>query len=238
MRTALIVVFLLLPVLAAAYHFGPGQMQLRLDDTAGTLRAARHAALAEDWSTAAKLYAQALTQLPPQRTRDAQYVRLELAKAQMQSAQLPESLSALLLLMSELQDDTSAPRSLVDDTRSALANAQYHMTWLMRLEGLPKGDWEAEIESSRQNYRLLAEQAGRSGDPRAAARHLHDLEAAIRLARMDLKELQGLPIPSQCKNCCSGQCKKIGKKGGKSPQQKKEKSASAGEGPLPDGSGS
>jgi hypothetical protein len=32
---------------------------------------------------------------------------------------------------------------------------------------------------------------------RTATKHEEDLESAVRLARMDLKDLQGLPLPSQ-----------------------------------------
>jgi hypothetical protein len=78
-----------------------------------------------------------------------------------------------------------------------MANAQYYMTWLMRLEGLGRDAWEPEIESARQTYKLLAEQAEQRGDTPAAKTHQEDLESAIRLARLDLSELQGLPLPSQ-----------------------------------------
>jgi hypothetical protein len=67
----------------------------------------------------------------------------------------------------------------------------------MRLEGLGRDEWEPEAEAARQTYKLLAEDAARRGDPAAAARHREDLEASVRLARMDLSELQGLPLPSQ-----------------------------------------
>jgi LemA protein len=50
-----------------------------------------------------------------------------------------------------------------------------------------------EVESARQNLRLLAEDDGTS-DVRGVQ---EDLEATVRLARMDLTELQGLPLPSQ-----------------------------------------
>jgi len=109
------------------------------------------------------------------------------------------------------------------------------MTWLMRLEGKPTEDWEPEIESSRQHYRLLAEKAEDSGDAKSAETRKQDLEAAIRLARMELSELQALKIPSQCKGCCSGQCKKIGKP---TTRKSEKKNGGANEGPLPDGSGS
>jgi hypothetical protein len=67
----------------------------------------------------------------------------------------------------------------------------------MRLEGMPQDEWEPEIEAARENYKYLAEMAEKQGQADLAQRHREDLEAAIRLARMDLSELQGLPLPSQ-----------------------------------------
>ena len=71
------------------------------------------------------------------------------------------------------------------------------MTWLMRLEGKPREKWEPEIDSARATFKLLAAEATKRKDQKAAKRNLEDLEASIKLARMDLGELQGLPIPSQ-----------------------------------------
>jgi hypothetical protein len=67
----------------------------------------------------------------------------------------------------------------------------------MRLEGQGREVWEPEAESARQNYKMLAEDAAKKGDAPAVRKHREDLEASIRLARMDLSELQGLPLPSQ-----------------------------------------
>jgi hypothetical protein len=108
----------------------------------------------------------------------------------------------------------------------------------MRLEGEPREVWEPEIEASRQTYRLLAEQALAADDTAAAEGNQEDLEAAIRLARMDLSELQALALPSQCKGCCSGQCKCKGKGKGKSKSQGEKDARGAGSGPPPDGRGS
>jgi acetyl esterase/lipase len=83
------------------------------------------------------------------------------------------------------------------EARSALANAQYYTTWLMRLEGAPEAEWQAEIDASRQNYKLVAEQALAGSDAKSAKVAQDDLESAIRLARMDIADLQGLPLPSQ-----------------------------------------
>ena len=62
---------------------------------------------------------------------------------------------------------------------------------------MPATKWEPEIESARQNYRMLAETAEQSGQAEVADKQKENLEAAIRLARLDLGELQGLPLPNQ-----------------------------------------
>ena len=109
------------------------------------------------------------------------------------------------------------------------------MTWLKRLEGLGEADWQPDVENARQSYRQLAEEAEKSGDTAAAKTYRENLEGTIRLARMDVSELQGMPIPKQCNNCKSGQCKKPGRKPSQNP---KKDGRGAGAGPAPDGSGS
>ena len=83
------------------------------------------------------------------------------------------------------------------EARSTAAIAQYYITWLMRLEGMGREEWEPEIDAARATYKLLAEQAQERGNTVEAKKHQEDLESAVRLARMDLGELQGLPLPSQ-----------------------------------------
>jgi hypothetical protein len=187
----------LIPVIAAAWHYGPGQERLRLERVAATLAQADAAAAAAQWERADELYDEALRALPPDRVAEIRRVRLERAKAQMQAHKLPVAHQDLKDLVQELASDPSADRQLLADAREALANAQYYVTWLMRLEGEPREDWEPEIEAARQNFSLLAEQAEAAGDAAAVRKHEADLESAIRLARMDLAELQGLPLPSQ-----------------------------------------
>jgi hypothetical protein len=182
---------------ALAYHFGPGQIQQKLDATAKKLSEAQRLVAAEDHAGAVDAFNDALKLLPEGHSAEARKIRLQRAKAQMLAKQLPEANADLTVLVDELSNDGAADAKLLAEARSVLANSQYYLTWLMRLEGLPKEVWEPEIESSRQIYRHLAEQARSSGDSAAAKTHLEDLESAIRLARMDLSELQGLPLPSQ-----------------------------------------
>jgi hypothetical protein len=244
MRTLVLLGWLMVPVAFGAYHYGPGQEKLRLDSVAHLVAKADSLAASEQWQQATAKYQEALGLLPEGRADDSRRIRLRRAKVQMFAQQLPEANVALRELVDQLEDDKTADPKLRDEAREALANAQYYMTWLMRLEGLSNDEWEPEIESSRQSYKLLAEQDLARGDQVSARKHREDLESVIRLARLDLAELQGLDLPKQCSNCKSGQCKKpgSGKKpsNGKKPGKEEEKkdSRKAGAGPPPDNSGS
>jgi hypothetical protein len=67
----------------------------------------------------------------------------------------------------------------------------------MRIEGHPREIWEPEANRARQNYQTLAENALENNMPVRAKKAKEDLEAAVRLALVDLDDLQGLPLPSQ-----------------------------------------
>ena len=191
MRIILATLWLLVPLGFAAYHYGPGQEQVKLDDTEALLAEARSAVKDENWTTAIESYQKALAKLPKENKEDSIRIQLEIAKAKMQSSGLPEAREDLASLVPQLNDDPSISSGLKEETLSALANARYYMTYLMELEGLPAEEWEPEIEAARQEYKLLAQ----TGDDKE--KHLADLESAIRLARAEPTELYGLPIPSQ-----------------------------------------
>jgi len=238
MRTLLLLGWLIIPIGGAAYHYGPGQEKMRLDDIAATLAVADREAAGGNWQESARTYEAALAQIPADRVADARKVRLERDKSWMNAGKLPEANVDLKGLVDELQADTNVDAKTLNGAREAFANSQYYTTWLMKLEGLGREDWEPEVESARQTFRLLAEQAERDGDATSAERSREDLESTIRLARMDPSDLQGLALPKQCQNCKSGQCNKPGRKPGKKPSQEKKDSRNAGAGPPPDGSGS
>jgi hypothetical protein len=197
MRILVLAAWLLLLPVAFAYHLGPGQTRKTLDAAAAKLAEADRLAHGQEYAAAVGLYDEALKLLPPDRKAEGRQIRIERAKAMMLAKKLPEAHADLKALVDELQEDAAPDEKLLADARSAMASSQYYITWLMRLEGLGRDAWEPEIESARQTYKLLAEQAERRGDAAAAKVHQEDLESAIRLARMDLSELQGLPLPSQ-----------------------------------------
>jgi hypothetical protein len=201
----------MLPVGATAFHLGPGQDHAALDQVASLIVEGEafakegRALIAADSSLAAagaftradQAFSDALAQLPPDRVAESQAIRVERAKCLMFLSKLPEANRDLTGLVAELAADPNADPKVLADARSTYANSQYYMTWLMRLEGAGRDKWEPRIESARQTFKLLAEQADDAGDAEQLARHREDLESAIRLARMDLTELQGLPLPSQ-----------------------------------------
>ena len=194
MKILLITIWCLIPIGLAAYHFGPGQQQLKLDDAEALLSEARTAVKEEDWPATVEAYQHALRKLPQENAKLAYRIRLETAKAKMLASQLPEAREDLEQLVHDLDDDQESAQPLRDEARSALANARYYMTYLMKLEGLPDSSWEPEIEAARQEYKLLATSAT---SPALAKESSDNLEAAIRLARTDPSELYGLPIPNQ-----------------------------------------
>lgn len=244
MRTVLMVVMLITPAVGIAYHYGPGQALVALDDASNQIQKAEEFVRQEKYAQAITAFDAALGRIPSDRVDLNRRVRLERAKARLMNQGLAEAYDELTALKDESDAaGTTVPAEFTADLRRTTAHAQYYMTWLQRLEGEPRAAWEPDIEAARQNYKLLADAARANGHNQDAVQLEGDLESAIRLARMDLSELQALPLPKQCQGCCSGNCKgKCNGKGknrgqGKS-EEKKEDARGAGAGPPPDEKGS
>jgi hypothetical protein len=235
-KKLLLCCWLLTPVVLLAYHYGPGQSDLARDEAARQIALATAFEQSEHWPEAVTAYTDALAKLP-ESDRDARWqLRLAKSKARMQVGELPEAITDLDGLLVEMQKGGAKARQS-EEVRSQLATAQYYAAWLMRLEGAPTDEWTVQTENARQHFRLLAEDKLKSDAPAAKA-HQEDLEATIRLARMDLSELQGLPLPGFCKGCknvsqkCRSQCECKSQK----PAEKEKKDArGAGSGERPRG---
>ena len=235
-KKLLFCLWLLTPIGLLAYHYGPGQTNIARDAAASQLALAGSYELKEDWRQAMSAYTDALTKIPAS-DRDTRWqVRLAQAKARMQTGELPEAISDLESLLSEMEKE-KAPAEKIADVRANLAQGDYYAGWLMRLEGAKTEEWMVQVDNARQNFRLLAEDALKA-DPKAAKTHQENLEATIRLARMDLTELQGMPLPKNCQGAknvsqkCRSQCECKNKK----PAEKETKDArGAGTGERPPG---
>lgn len=220
-KKLLIALWLLVPVILLAVHYGPGQKSLARDRAAERIAAAQKAAQSENWTEAVELYSKALSLLPNEDSQTRYQLRLAQAKARIYTGELPEAKADLEGLLAEAQKN-SAEAQLVDEIRANLASADYYAGWLMRLEGAATEEWMAETESARQHFRLLAERALQGKEAKLALDYQKNLEAVIRLERMDLSELKGLPLPKQCKNCsnCSNKCRKQRESNCKNPGNK------------------
>lgn len=234
MKTLLITFWLSVPLAVAAYHYGPGQDQVKKDTAAAFIAAATKASAEMDHGAAIDACDAALAELPAEAVAESRQLRLVRAKERLPIGQLPQAHDELDALLTELNADTAADPDLKRETRTALASSKYYLAWLMRLEGGNEDIWMPEIEASRQHFRQLAEEASAAGQTVMVTTQRENLESAIRLARMELTELQGLPLPKQCKGCCSGKCNKPAPKKKSPPQD----SRSAGKTHGPDESGS
>ncbi|MBL8892344.1 MAG: hypothetical protein JNL67_20380 [Planctomycetaceae bacterium] len=213
MRVWMVVAWLFVGMAGLIFHYGPGRELEKIDVLNANVTQARMSVDMGNWSEAIENFDAAIAGLTEDQVELRYQLRLEKAKAQMMDSQLPEARLALETLLQEVSEKFEPEAPIAQDTRLALASAQYYVTWLMRLEGVGREEWEPEIEAARQNYRILSEMSTNSVETGSSAKRREDLEAAVRLARMDLTDLQALPLPSQCKNCKSGKCR--GKKPGK-----------------------
>ena len=195
MRMAWVVLWSLLLIPAWAYHEGPGQDGMKLDEVDQILARATERAQEGEWALAAEAYEEALETLPTGYEGLEFEIRLGRDKAWIQSSKLPEAHGDLLSLVEDLQG--AGRDTLLAEAREALANAQYYMAWLMRAEGRRREEWEPEVDAARQQYKLLAQEAQATGDGELLAESKENLEAAIKFLWMSDKELQGLPLPSQ-----------------------------------------
>jgi len=226
-KTILFALWLLVPVALLAYHFGPGQSRLAQDRAARKIAEARALEAKEDWQAAYEVWGAALAATPQDKTAARLQLQLAQARTRMYTGELPEAMEDMDKLLTEAQR-SGADKKMQQEIRSTLATAQYYAGWLMRLEGAPSEEWLQPVESARQNFRLLAEEAK---DSKAAKDFEKNLEATIRLARMDLSELQGMPLPKFCSGCknvsqkCRSQCQSKAEKKGENEEKKDARGA-------------
>ena len=236
-KNLFILLWALAPVALLAYHYGPGQAGLAREEAKASIRAALDFETKKQWRQAIDAYNAALAALPDTETAKRQQLQLARANARIYVGELPEA----MFEMEHLLDETAkgSDSELESKVRSSLASAQYYTGWLMRLELAEKEEWKEPLEKARQNFRLLAEESAKT-DAKASENHQKNLEAVVRLARMDLSEVQALPLPKKCegnKNVCS-KCRGQKKSNKPKDMKKKEDARGASVGKRPEGTGS
>ncbi len=187
-------VWAVVPVLLAIWWFGPGQDLQARTRVASTVEQAIAAAEGKDWKLAAELFGQAIGEAPSDSPESNRWLRLRASHAEFMSGNTWNGISGMEEVLAEAKE---ADPALARDARARIATAQYFATWKLRLEGAKPEVWKPEAEKARQHFRLLAEDAEARG-----AAETEDLkknvESVIWLERMDLAELQSLPLPGAC----------------------------------------
>ena len=225
--------WLLAPVALLGFHYGPGQRGVAGDAVARATDAALAAESRQEWSAAAQAWRSAVAEVPEGDVDARTDLSLKYQMARVRDGQLPEAMEETAALLDSAAK-SGASAATQREVRTQLAAMHYWAAWLMRLEGASAQEWEPVADYSRQNFRLLAET-----EPAGDDAQKRNVEAVIRLQRMDLSELQGLPLPKQCKgnkNCTGkcksqreGRCNKLGdKKKDARGEVKKEKSEGSG----------
>jgi len=128
MKTRILwILWAMIPVAAIALHMGPGQRLVARDRAAIHLTAARAAADAEDWETAAKEFAEARALLPE--TERAERLRLSIseAKAKVEDGQLLEGQTELETILADLEANGSPERGMAREVRDELATVGYYI---------------------------------------------------------------------------------------------------------------
>jgi hypothetical protein len=213
-------IWLLIPVLLLAYHYGPGQSRLALDRAASKIAEARAREAKEDWQGAFQAWSDALTETPQSQTGPRFQLRLAQARTRMYTGELPEAIEDM--------------QSLLTDIQRGHANRELEREVRRTLESAPAEEWLLPVEEARQHFRLLAEE---TQDPRAVVNYKKNLEATIRLERMDLSELQGLPLPKFCSACknVSQKCRSQRQSKGENKVEEKKDARGAGFNAVPKG---
>lgn len=149
-----------------------------------------------DWKAACDAYDAASAESAPEDFDGYLRVRLAHAIASIRDEKLPATRTALVgMLMEAEQRRVSA--TLRDDIRFALAKASYDLAWQLRLCGAEDALWRESAAMACEHFHLLASEAMATGSPRTLELQ-RDLESAVNLMRVDLVQLAGLALPSNC----------------------------------------
>lgn len=200
MKKKLRVLWILFPLLVAAFHLGQGR-RIEAHEQANMLRdSALAAQKAGKQELALRRFEEALSVAaeadPSLRVR----LQLDIARARIlagDSFEVAESLDQML----QSADSEKISKSLLRESRSLAAEAHYYAGYALRLENAPRDLWMDELERSRQHFRALSENAMQRGVQEDADLYGRNLENVIRLERSSMYELLGKSIPPPCEGC-------------------------------------
>ncbi len=194
MRKRLVIVWLAVLGLMLWFHYTRGPLLLAHEAAGKQIAAAQKAATEKQWADATVAYQKALAELPDDAAHHTvrMQMMLEIDKSQVPQGHLIDAIRSLGDRLKHAEEERNVSLDVTTDMRRELASMHYYAGWLLRLQAAPAASWTTETQRARQMFKFLAEAGGNSGEKDA-----DNLEAAVRLERMDLAELSGKPLPQE-----------------------------------------
>jgi F0F1-type ATP synthase membrane subunit b/b' len=207
MRAFIIMIWLMIPIGMAYHCFSPegaasrrqDAVSKRWDEARETVQAASEAGGKDETErllTEARIqYEEAIKMLPKSKENHIHrnQMALENALVMLKQGLVEESLQEIEGLMEAIRAG-DWPESYEDNFRAVVAAGTYQAAVEMRMRGYNREEWASVADDARQQYCMLAGkyEAMDSASSRVLKRNL---EATLRLVRMDLAFLEGAPLP-------------------------------------------
>jgi hypothetical protein len=158
-----------------------------------------YAAASDAWKEAAERYHEVEMLLEGSKTSN--QVRWLRGRALVRAGEVFNGIDELQATLDDVLHDQQAgdPRAdsseLVQATREELAAANYYGARLLREEGKSADVWRHVSDTSRQQFRYLAEGASKQNKSETANSLQRNLERVLDLEQQDRSELVGKPFP-------------------------------------------
>ncbi len=160
MKKWLVLLWLLVPVGLATYHYDHGPKRIREEKAHVFLQDIQRMERQKDpdWENIITNY----DLLAGMLTRDAdplmlREIRLAKVSARLESLDLAKAIDDLDVLLPEVADAYGDNASITRATREAMGKAQYLAAWTLKSALSPEKEWLPYAERARQSFRYLAE---------------------------------------------------------------------------------
>ncbi len=160
MRKALLLLWMLFPVLVVAFHFNYGASYMARERAYTRLQEIRQLQHQQqpDWLAILGAYELLCSELPADEDpRVLRQIELAICEARIEMLDLQRAIEDLSQLLQETAVAYGENASLTRAVREQLGKAHYYATWVLKTNGAPESEWRPYAERARQLFRYLAE---------------------------------------------------------------------------------
>jgi len=159
-RKFLVLLWMLVPVAVAAYHFNEGPKQMARERAYLKLLEIRRMERQKepDWQKIVAEYNGLIDELPPDEDPLVLCeIRLAVCTARLEMLDLETAITDLTLLLQETAAVYGENARITRGVREQLGKAHYYATWVLKTNGAPESQWRPFADRARQLFRYLAE---------------------------------------------------------------------------------